>query len=147
MKCPDEGGGCKEVAGELVIAGGDAAPVLDAAEVVFDFVASPVEAFGTISFCRGIASAGNDRQGAFILDLLADLLAVVGLVSGNGQRRLGSVEHVANDLAVVNMATRHSEVQRTALAVDDGVDFRRATAATDTDRLILLPPLPPLAAR
>ena len=42
---------------------------------------------------------------------------------------------------------RHGEVLRAALAVDDRVDFRAAPAAADTDRLILLPPFAPLAAR
>ena len=46
----------------------------------------------------------------------------------------------------MNLAALHREVQRAALAVDDGVDFRGAIAATDADRLILLPPLAPLAA-
>jgi hypothetical protein len=103
-------------------------------------VSSPIEPLGTIGFLRGIASAGNNRKGAFVLDLLPYFLAVVGFVGRNGQRRLGSVEHVADDLAVVNLTTRHSEVQRAALAIDDGMDFRGATATTDTDRLILLPP-------
>jgi hypothetical protein len=85
-------------------------------------------------------ATGNDGQGAFILDLLTHFLAVVGLVGRNGERRLGSVEYFANDLAVMNLATRDSEVQRAALAIDDGMDFRGATATTDTDCLILLPP-------
>jgi hypothetical protein len=40
----------------------------------------------------------------------------------------------------VDLAAGHCEVQWAAFAVDDGVDFRRATAAADADRLILLPP-------
>jgi hypothetical protein len=86
-------------------------------------------------------------QSAFVLDLLPHLLAVVGLVGRNGERRLGSVEDIANDLAVMNLATGYSEVQRATLAIDDGMDFRGASAATDADRLILLPLLAPLAAR
>ena len=121
--------------------------MVDAAEVVFDFVASSVKALRTIGFLGGGAATGNDRQGTLIFDLLTDFLAVVGLVGGDGQRRSWRVEHLANDLTVVDMAARHREVQRTALAVDDGVDFRRATAAADADRLLLLPPFAPLAAR
>ena len=107
----------------------------------------PIKALGTIGFLDDIAAAGNDRQSAFILDLLAYFLAVVGLIGGNGQWRSGRVEHVANDLAVVDLATRYREVQWAAFAVDDGVDFRGATAAADADRLLLLPPFAPLAAR
>jgi len=47
----------------------------------------------------------------------------------------------------MDLAARHREVQRATLTVDDGVDFRGATAATDADRLLLLPPFAPLAAR
>ena len=106
-----------------------------------------IESPGTVGFLGGVAATGDDGQGAFILDLLADFRAVVGFVGRNGEWRLGSVEHVANDLAVVNLTTRHSEVQRAALAIDDGMDFRGPTTAADADRLILLPPFAPLAAR
>ena len=147
MECPDESGGGKEVAGEFVVARGDAPAVFNPAEVVFNFVASPVKALGAVRLLRGIAAARDDWQSAFIFDLLPDPLAVVGLVSRNGEWRLGSIEHVADDLAVMDLATRHSKVQRPTLAIDDGVDFRGATATADADRLILLPPLAPLAAR
>ncbi len=110
-------------------------------------MALPVKALGAIGFLRGIAAARDDRQGAVIFDLLAHLLAVVGLVGGNGEWRLGGVEHVANDLAVMDLAPGDGKIQWPALAIDDGVDFRGATAATDADRLIFLPPLAPLAAR
>ncbi len=61
VECRDEGCGGKEVSGEFVIARGDPAPIFDAAEVVFDFVASTVEALGTVGFLGRIASAGDDR--------------------------------------------------------------------------------------
>ena len=137
----------EEVSGEFVVARGDAALVFDAAEVVFDFVPPSIEALGTIGLLGGVAATGDDGQSAFILDLLTHLLAVVGLVGGNGQWRSGSIEHVANGLTVVDLPARHRKVQRAALAVDDGMDFRGATAAADADRLVLLPPFAPLAAR
>jgi len=84
---------------------------------------------------------------AFIFDLLTYFFAVVGLVGGNGQWRPWRFQHVANDLAVVDLAAGHREVQRAAFAIDDGVDFRGPPAAADADRLILLPPFAPLAAR
>jgi hypothetical protein len=147
VECSGEGSGGKEVSGEFVVARGDAAPVFDPTEVVFDFVPPSIETLGTVGPLGGVAATGDDGQGAFILDLLADFRAVVGFVGRNGQWWLGSVEHVADDLAVMNLATRDSEVQRAALAIDDGVDFRRPTTAADADRLILLPPFAPLAAR
>jgi hypothetical protein len=80
------GRGGKEVSGEFIVTRGDAAPVFDAAEIVFDFVAPSVKAFGTIGFSGGIAAAGDDRQSSLILDLLTYFLAVVGLVGCNSQR-------------------------------------------------------------
>ncbi len=110
-------------------------------------MASPVEPLGTIGFLGGIAAAWDNRQSAFVLDLLAHMLAVVGFVGGDSEGRLWRIEHVSNDLTVMDLATGYGEVQWPAFAVDDGVDFRRAAAATDADRLILLPPFAPLAAR
>ena len=143
----DQDCGSKEVSGEFVVARGDAAPIFDAAEVVLDFVPPSIETLGTVGLLGGVAATGDDRQSAFIFVLLAHFLAVVGLVGGYCEWRSGSVEHVANDLTVVDLPARHREVQRSALAVDDGVNLRGATAAADADRLILLPPFAPLAAR
>ena len=73
--------------------------------------------------------------------------AVVGLVGGDGERRSRRVQNLFDDLAVMDLSARHDEVQRPAFAVDDRVDFRGAAAPADADRLILLPPFAPLAAR
>ena len=147
IECTDKRRGSQKVSGKLVVARRDTPPVLDATEVVLDGVAPPIKAFGTIGFLGGIAAARDDRQGTFIFDLLTDLLAVVGFVSRDGEWRLGSIKNVTDHLAVVNLAARHRKVQRPPLTIDDGMDFRGATTATDTDRLVLLPPFAPLAAR
>ena len=106
-----------------------------------------VKALGTVSFLGGVATVGDDRQGPFILDLLTHFLAVVGLVRSDGERRFGSVQHLFYDLAVMDMPARQSEVQWSAFAIDNRVDFRGSATPTDTDRLIFLPPFAPLAAR
>jgi hypothetical protein len=48
----------KEVSGEFVVARGDAPPVFDAAEVIFDFVASSIKAFETIAFLVALLRLG-----------------------------------------------------------------------------------------
>jgi len=110
-------------------------------------VASSIKALGAIGFPGRVSAAGNDRKSALILDLLAHFLAVVSLVGGDGEWWPWRIEDIADNLAVVDLSAGHGEVQRTAFAVDDGVDFRRATAAADADGLLLLPPFAPLAAR
>ena len=139
--------GGKEVSRELVESGCDASPVLDATEIVFDFVPAAVEAFGAVSFLAGIAPARNDGQSAVVLDRLADFLAVVGLVPGDSERRSWGIEHFTDGLTVMDLPARDDEVQRPAFAIDDRVDFRAPAAAADADRLIFLPPFAPLAAR
>ena len=57
------------------------------------------------------------------------------------------MQNLFDDLAVMDLAACHDEVQWAALTIDDRVDFRAAPAAADADRLILLPPFAPLAAR
>lgn len=143
----DDCGGGEVVPGEFVVTGGDAPPILDATEVVLDLMPPPVNPLGAIGFLGGGAAAGDDRQSPFILDLLAHLLAVVGLVGGNGERRVCRVQNLFDNLAVMDLTARHDEVQRAAFAIDDRVDFRAAPATADADRLILLPPFAPLAAR
>ena len=140
--------GCgKEVPGELVEASGDASPILDPAEVVFDFVAAAIDSFWAAGLLSSIASVGDDGQRALVFDVLTDFLAVVSLVSADGEWRLGGVEHFFNDLTVMDLSAGDDEVQRPAFAVNDGVDFRTPAAAADADRLIFLPPFAPLAAR
>lgn len=110
-------------------------------------MSAAVDTVGTIGFLGGVAAAGDDGQGAFVGDLLPHSDAVVGLVSGNRQRRSGGIQDLLDNLTVMNLPAREREVQRPTFAIDDRVDFRRPAAAADTDGLILLPPFAPLAAR
>jgi len=110
-------------------------------------VSSPIEALGAIGFPDGGAAVRDDRQGAFVPDLLPHFFAVVGLIGRDSQRRSGRVQYLFDDLAVMDLSARHREAQRPAFAVDNRVDFRRSAAPADADRLIFLPPFPPLAAR
>lgn len=57
------------------------------------------------------------------------------------------VSSLVDDLAVMDMSARHSEVQWPAFAVDCGVDFSDSAAMDDAGRLIFLLPFAPLAAR
>jgi hypothetical protein len=110
-------------------------------------MSATVDALWAIGLLGGGAAAGDNRQGAFVGDLLPDLCAVVGLVGGDGQRWPGNVQDLLDDLTVMNLPAREREVQRPAFAIDDRVDFRRPAATADADGLILLPPFAPLAAR
>ena len=107
----------------------------------------PIEALGAIGLLGGVAAVRDDRQGAFVPDLLAHSLAVVGLVGRDSQWRSRRVQYLIDDLAVMDLSACYREAQWPADAVNNRVDFRGSAAPTDTDRLIFLPPFPPLAAR
>jgi len=107
----------------------------------------PIEALGAIGFLGGGAAVRYDRQGAFVPDLLAHFFAIVGLIRRDSQWRSRRVEYLFDDLAVVDLTARHREAQWSAPAVDNRVDFRGSATPADADRLISLPPFPPLAAR
>jgi hypothetical protein len=117
------------VAGELVVSGGDAAPVLEAAEGPLDQVAAPVG-----DGVEGVAAlagrvVGDDRQGTTVDQPAAQRIAVIGGVGdaepggwqGGEQRRGGR--------GVAGLSGGQREGERPAEAVDDGVDLGRPTAA------------------
>ena len=106
-----------------------------------------IEALRTRGFFACIAAARNHRQGTFVLDLLTRFFAVVGFIRAHRQRRSRGVQYFFDDLTVVDLAAGYDEVQRTAFVINSGMDFRRPAATADADRLIFLPPFPPLAQR
>ena len=61
---------------------------------------------------------GMIGESAFVLEILLaqTMLAVVSFVGGDGERRLGRIEHVSNDLTVMDLAIVHGEVRWPAFA-------------------------------
>src|SRR5262249_3931727 len=101
IECADEGRGGKEISSEFVVAGGDAPPILDTTEEVFDFVPLPIETLRTIGLFDRVATFRDDRQSSFVLDLLTRCLTVIGLVGGHDERRSRRIQDVFDDLTVV----------------------------------------------
>ena len=83
----DEGGSGEVVVGASVVSGGDASPVLDAAEHAFDtvttFVGEPIE-----GDWPGASSAGwDDRLDLVLGEKLPDRVGIIGLVAEQAARR------------------------------------------------------------
>ena len=47
-------------------------------------MALAIETLGAVRFLGGIAAARDDRQSAFVFDMLTRLFAVIGLVRADG---------------------------------------------------------------
>ena len=70
----------EEVGGEFVIAGGEAAAVLKAAEHPLDGVATLVERFAEAAFPAPVALGRDVGDRALLFDQVADAVAVIGAV-------------------------------------------------------------------
>lgn len=98
---------------------------------------------------RALASwvVGNNRESAAFNEKLSESVAVVGGVGcTDGGRRQRRYEGFGS-ANVSKLSGRDFKSYRSAAAIDDRVDFRRATAARTANRLILRPPFPPAALR
>ncbi len=143
----DEAEAGEEVAGELVVAGRDAAEVFDPAEGALDDVAGLVG-----DRIEGMAVhpgdlVGDDGRGAARSQEAAQMVGVIGLVADQAaaRRRRGDQRRRACDVG--DLAPGQENGVRPALAVDKRVDLGRAPAAAATNRLVALPPFAPEAER
>ena len=119
----------EEVGSELVVAGGDAAEVLQLGEEPLDQIALAVEAFAEAGFPFTVALRWDVGRGAFVLDQLADAVGIIGLVRQHDGARAEMVEQRVGDLPVVGLSSGQAEPDREALRVDDDVDLGREPAA------------------
>ena len=70
----------EEVGGELVVAGGEASAVFEAAEHALDGVAALVEGLAEAAFPATIPLGWDVRDGTLILDQVSDAVAIIGTV-------------------------------------------------------------------
>jgi hypothetical protein len=137
----------QEVAGCLVVSGGDGAPILDAAERALDEIALPVGFGIEVGFVDPIGLEGNDRLTALCGEEMAQVVSVVGGVANQAGRQSGRCQQCPSTVDIVRLSRRQQEGVEASLAIGKRVDFRGAPATRAADGLALLPPLAPEAAR
>jgi hypothetical protein len=76
-----------------------------------------------------------------------EAVAVVGGIGGAQARRRQSGKKRQNEADISALSGRYLNGERPASAIDNGMDFGRASATRATDRLFLRPPFPPAAER
>ncbi len=137
----------EEVGGEFVVAGSEAAAVLEAAEHALDGVAALVEGLAEAAFPAPVALGRDVGDRSLLFDQVADAVAVISPVGMDDAARRQLVQQMLGRLTVGGLPRRQQEGERPALAVGDGVDLGVASTPADPDRLDARPPFPPAAER
>src|SRR5262245_46917625 len=131
---PPSDGGCQgdggvEVACEFVIAGGNAAPILETTEGALDHIAMPVSGAveGVQAFADGVV--WNDRPGSPAAQELAQGIAVIGRIGSAlpGGRQLR--DEACSGPHIAELTWRHLDGDGPAERVADRVDLGGAAAA------------------
>lgn len=108
---------------------GDGAKVLEPVEEALDKVAFGVGGFprtiGLLSV-RHRLDAGLDAP---TLEISAKPITVIARIGDQGVARFHGGEHVVGALAVMGLAGRQLQRDWQTIGVDDGMDFRRQSAA------------------
>lgn len=132
--------GAEEVAGGLVVAGGNAAILLELVEELLNQVTRPVQMLVVFTELFAAALGRNHDALARILQGIDDpFLGIVGFVGDDGgawragQQGIGTFE-------IMRLARRQVKAGRIAQRIDGSMDLRAQPAATASDRFSCSPP-------
>src|SRR5260370_2112325 len=139
--------GSQEVSGELVIASGDPAKILEAAKAALDDVAALVGPLVEGMDDNAIGFVGNNRRCAMLDDLGAQPVAVVALVGEKLRHEGRERQDIGRRGNVRILAQSQVKDDLPAERIAQPVDLARAPTARAADGLILLPPFSPEAQR
>ena len=138
--------GSQEVSGELVIASGDAAKVLETAKAALDDVAALVGPLVERMDDKAIGFVGNNRRCAVLDDLGAQSVAVIALVGEKLRHEWRERQDIGRRGNVGILAGGQVKDDWPAERIAQPGDLGAPTARA-ADGLILLPPFPPEAQR
>ena len=130
-----------------VVAGGDAPPVLEAAEEPLDDVPTPVDAL--VERIRGSAGGAGRDHGldAPLGESASQSVGIIGLVGDQAASRGGYSQQRNRHADIGDVARRQGEGDRSAAIIGQAVDLARPAAARATDRFLPLPLFEPAAER
>ncbi len=130
-----------EVQCPAVVPGGDAAEVFELVEATLDAVARFVDLKVIGDLVSAPWIAGNDGTGADGRDVIADLVAVIGLV---GQNVVGlEAGHEREGLrCIAGLARGEDDAERSAEGIGGEVDLGGQTSSGTPQSLVAVPPFP-----
>ncbi len=104
----------EEVSSELVVAGGEAAAVFQAAEHALDGVAALVEGLAEAAFPAAVGFGRDVGDCALLFDNIADTVAVIGAVGVNDAAYRQACQQQLARLAVGRLSGRQVEGERSS---------------------------------
>ena len=142
-----EGDGGEEVGGELVVAGGDAAEVLEPAESVLHQMAVAIASFVIADGPFAGDAAGDHRRRARLAQRSPQGVGVITLVGQHVAGAAGALQKLGRDGDVRDVARCELQRERATDDVGEDVDFGRLAAEGGTDCLRPRPLFAPKAQR
>ena len=143
--CCGKSDGGEEVAGQLVVAGGDSSEVLQLVEEALDEIAQAVDGMVDRSLVLTIALGGDMRLRSMLGDEIDDVLGVVAAIGDGIARRFQAVEQSWYGGLIGSLARRQDEPDRQAVGIDDSVDLGAQSSTRTADGVIRTPFFPPPA--
>ena len=137
----------EKVSCEFVVAGGNAAEILEPAKTALYDVASSVGLFVEAMERNAVGFIGDDGLGAPFDDLRSEVIAIIAFVAEQSVHFRRERQNCGGRGDVGVLALRQMENYRPAKRIAQRMDFCRAPATRPADRLIALPPFPPEAQR
>jgi len=129
---------CEKIACGLLVAGGDAAKLLDYIEKAFDEVSLAVKREVAVPFDLAVGFWRDHRLDGARCEAGDEAVCIISLVGEKGiGLGLGSQSFGLGD--VVDLAAGETECQGISQGVDDGMDFGRQAAARAAYGLVLTP--------
>jgi hypothetical protein len=108
----------EEVVGQLVVANGNAAEMLQPGEEALDEVALAIEPLAEARLPLAIRFCGDIGRGALFLDLCADAISIVCLVCENDRMRSRMAERLDQaPLEVGQVISAHAEPESDSAAI------------------------------
>ena len=139
--------GRQEIPGEFVVAGRDAAEVLEAAEHGLDPPTILVAAVVILDWALSITTTGDHRDRALFAQGRPDTVGIVAAVGDHPLHADGLADQQVRALHIGRIAGRQDEAEWSPENIDKRVDLRRPATTRDANGIGPRPPFAPPAER
>jgi hypothetical protein len=137
----------QEIAGELVVSGGDAAEILEPTKAALDDVSALIGSLVEGMDDDAVGFVGDDGLGAAAYDFTAKVVAVIPFVAEERPHGRRERQNIWRRRDIGILAWCQMQDDRPAERIAQRMDFCRAATSRAADCLIVLPPFPPEAHR